>query len=74
MTTQTETKKGNKPSHTLYTKSYVDGQSKLVKVGVAWQHSKGNGFNISINDMVAFENKEKQEPSSKHKSKQQPQP
>ena len=70
-TTKQETKKGNKPTHTLYTKSYVDGSSKLVKVGVAWKHSKGDGFNISLNDIVAFENKEKLETSSNPKSNNQ---
>ena len=44
------------PTHILYINSYVDGKPRKVKVGAAWQHSKGNGFNIALNDMVAFEN------------------
>ena len=44
------------PTHILYINSYVDGKARKVKVGAAWQHSKGNGFNITLNDMVAFEN------------------
>ena len=56
---QTETKKSNPPTHTIYVESYINNQPLKVKVGVAWQHSKGNGFNISLNKMVAFENKPK---------------
>lgn len=70
---ETETK-GKKPTHTLYTNSYVDNNPKLVKVGVAWKHSKGEGFNIALNDIVAFENKEKDESTSGTSSKNQPKP
>ncbi|MEO1033390.1 MAG: hypothetical protein AAFX55_18525 [Bacteroidota bacterium] len=62
MTTQTKPK-GKNPTHTLYVKSYIDGNSVNVKAGVAWKHSKGDGFNISLNDMVVFENKPREEGS-----------
>jgi hypothetical protein len=58
---QNDQKKGNKPTHTVYTKTYIDGNAVNVRIGVAWKHSKGNGFNISLNDMVVFENKPKEE-------------
>lgn len=60
-----EPKKGNKPTHNVYAKAYVNGQKLNVKIGGAWKHSKGNGFNISLNDMVVFENTPKSKPQSK---------
>jgi len=59
-----QTKKGKSPTHTLYVKSYIDGNPVNVKAGVAWKHSKGDGFNLSLNDMVAFENKPKTDNSN----------
>ena len=70
MTDQTqnqESKKGNRPTHSVYAKAYVNGQKLNVKIGGAWKHSKGTGFNISLNDMVIFENtpKPKAKPETK---------
>ena len=60
-TTQSSNPKGNPPTHTIYVNSYVNKQPIKVRVGVAWKHSKGGGFNISFDNMVAFENKQKSE-------------
>ncbi len=60
MTDKTE-KKGRKPTHTVFVETYIQGKSHNVKVGAAWKHSKGGGFNISLNNMVVFENKTKGE-------------
>jgi hypothetical protein len=54
-------KSGKLPTHILYMDAYVDNKPRKVKVGAAWQHSKGGGFNIALNDIVAFENKAKDE-------------
>jgi hypothetical protein len=66
MTLQTQNfeKKGNQPTHGVYIKTYVSGSPVNVRVGVAWKHSKGSGFNISLNDMVVFENKPKPDAKS----------
>ncbi|MEM6721122.1 MAG: hypothetical protein AAF611_17465 [Bacteroidota bacterium] len=68
MTKQThnnELKTGNKPTHFVYAKAYINGQKLNVKIGAAWKHSKGNGFNISLDDMVVFENTPKSEVEAK---------
>ncbi len=52
-------KKGNKPTHTLYVTNYINGNPIQARIGVAWKHDKGNGFNISLDNIVAFENKSK---------------
>ena len=72
-TNETETK-SKQPTHTLYTNTYVDNTPKLVRVGVAWKHSKGEGFNIALNDMVAFANKDKAETNTAQSPKDQPKP
>ncbi|MGB5943283.1 MAG: hypothetical protein WBG71_10405 [Leeuwenhoekiella sp.] len=60
------------PTHTLFINQRFDGNLIRVKAGVAWKHSKGDGLNISLNDMVAFENKE--EVKSSNSAKKQPKP
>ena len=52
----------------------MDNTPKLVRVGVAWKHSKGEGFNIALNDMVAFANKDKAETNTAQSPKDQPKP
>jgi hypothetical protein len=50
---------GKKPTHIIYAKAYISKQPVNVRVGVAWKHSKGDGFNIQLDQMVAFVNKPK---------------
>ena len=61
MTEQTQNNDTKKqPTHTLYVTNYVNGSPVRLRVGVAWKHSKGNGLNIALDNIVAFENKEKE--------------
>ena len=48
------------PTHTLFVTNYVNGSPIRLRVGVAWKHQKGNGFNIALDNLVAFENKERE--------------
>ena len=57
-------KKGNKPTHILYVTNYSNGKPVQNRVGVAWKHEKGNGLNISLDSIVAFENKPKDQPTT----------
>jgi len=57
-TTQNTLDKDTTPTHKVFVNAYMNGQPIKVKVGVAWKHSKGNGFNISLDNMVVFENKD----------------
>jgi len=57
-TTKNPNSTGKKPTHTLYGSTYINGSQVKVRVGVAWQHDKGNGFNISLDNMVMFENRD----------------
>jgi hypothetical protein len=68
--TNQNSSKGKQPTHILYMDAYVDNKPRKVKVGAAWQHSKGGGFNIALNDIVAFENKAKDETTSPTNSAQ----
>ncbi len=49
-----------KPTHTLFATNSVNGNMVRLRVGVAWKHKKGNGFNIALDNLVAFENKVKE--------------
>ena len=70
---KTDSNSDKHPTHTLFINQRFDGNLIRVKAGVAWKHSKGDGFNISLNDMVAFENKE--EPATtKAEKKASPKP
>jgi hypothetical protein len=49
----TEEKKGNKPSHTAYTvqdfkKSTGEPDSTWLKIGAAWLHKDGKGFDVKL--------------------------
>ncbi|WP_303316857.1 hypothetical protein Q4Q34_08615 [Flavivirga abyssicola] len=59
-TKQTQ-KKGKRPTHTVFVETRIHGKPHNIKIGAAWKHSKGDGFNISLNNMVVFENKAKDE-------------
>jgi hypothetical protein len=72
--TNTQPSKDKRPTHTVFAKTYIDGSQHNIKIGVAWKHSKGDGFNISLNDMVAFENKGKAETNPAQSPKNQPKP
>ena len=52
---------GKKPTHTLYATQSINGSQVRVRVGVAWRHNKGTGLNIALDNLVAFENKPKDE-------------
>ncbi len=70
MTTQTkkqtkEGEKGKRPTHTLFVTNYVNGSPIRLRIGAAWKHEKGNGFNIALDDIVAFENKPKEDGQTK---------
>ena len=54
-------KKGKAPTHTLFVTNTINGSTVRLRVGVAWKHEKGNGFNIALDNFVAFENKPKDE-------------
>lgn len=58
---QEKSTESKKPTHTIYAKTYINGNPINVRVGAAWKHSKGTGFNIQIDQMVAFENKPKED-------------
>jgi len=62
-TTQNIADKDKTPTHKVFVNAYINSQPVKVKVGVAWKHSKGDGFNISLDNMVAFENKDISEKS-----------
>ncbi len=50
--------KDKTPTHKVFVNAYMNGSPVKVKVGVAWKHTKGNGFNISLDNMVVFENRD----------------
>ena len=56
-----DSNKGKKPTHIIYSNTTINGVQKLIRVGAAWKHIKGNGLNISLDSLVAFENKPKPE-------------
>lgn len=66
MTDKTNEKKSKYPTHTLFATNNVNGKLIQLRVGVAWKHEKGNGFNISLDNIVAFENKPKDENQSQY--------
>lgn len=49
-----------RPTHTLFVSVKIGEQNTLIKVGAAWKHKTGNGLNISLDKLVAFENKNKE--------------
>jgi len=46
-----------RPTHTLFASQTIDGKEVKIRVGVAWKHKKGDGFNIALDNLVAFANK-----------------
>lgn len=70
--TKTSETKGKHPTHTLFVTNYLNGSPIRLRIGAAWKHEKGNGFNISLDDIVAFENKPKDENSSNAKPQLKP--
>ena len=62
---QTETpfksEEDKKPSHTLYATQTLNGNKVRVRVGVAWKHNTGHGFNIALDNLVAFANTPKED-------------
>jgi len=52
MTDATETAKSKAPTHLVYQiRAYKNGgeaRSNWTKIGVAWAHKKGQGFNIQL--------------------------
>jgi hypothetical protein len=38
----------NKPTHIAWHVTERNGQSYWTRIGVAWQHKDGNGFNVEI--------------------------
>jgi hypothetical protein len=64
MNTETyQSTEDKKPTHTLFATQTVNGKTTRVRVGVAWKHKKGDGFNVSIDNLVAFANKQDDEQS-----------
>tara|TARA_R100000697_G_C5347402_1_gene170820 strand:- start:326 stop:529 length:204 start_codon:yes stop_codon:yes gene_type:complete len=62
MNTETNQSTENKrPTHTLFASQTIDGQEVKIRVGVAWKHKKGDGFNIALDNLVAFTNKKSDE-------------
>tara|TARA_B100001250_G_scaffold371975_1_gene357126 strand:+ start:765 stop:968 length:204 start_codon:yes stop_codon:yes gene_type:complete len=62
MTTEERTNQpSKKPTHTVFANTYINGRPVNIRVGAAWKHSKGSGFNISLDSLVAFENKPNEE-------------
>ena len=58
MNTETnQSTENKKPTHTLFATQTVNGQTTRIRVGVAWKHNKGDGFNIALDNLVAFANK-----------------
>jgi len=57
--------KDKNPTHAIYVTRKRGNEIDYITVGVAWKHQKGDGFNISLNRMVAFpldKNGEKPQP------------
>lgn len=51
MTTQNETAKGKQvPAFYLFETAEVDGKKEYKRVGAAFRHGKGNGYNVVINN------------------------
>lgn len=52
MTTPTETN-AKAPTHTIYVVETIEDSSRSEwhKVGVAWEHTAGDGLNLSINSL-----------------------
>lgn len=39
----------NQPSHNVYTNIGGHDNKVKIKIGAAWKHTKGDGFNIQLN-------------------------
>jgi hypothetical protein len=51
MTTKNETTKGKQaPAFYIFDTIEVDGKKEYKRVGAAFKHGKGNGYNVVIND------------------------
>jgi hypothetical protein len=44
----TETRKRNRPSHTLWMVEGAGDKADWTEIGALWKHSKGDGFNLSL--------------------------
>jgi hypothetical protein len=44
----TETRKPNRPSHTLWMVEGEGEKAVRTEIGALWKHSKGDGFNLSL--------------------------
>lgn len=50
-----------RPTHTLFATQTIEGQEVKIRVGVAWKHKKGEGFNVALDNLVAFANKKSEQ-------------
>lgn len=57
-TPQTETN-GKKPTHTLYVKSDVFSSPFNIKLAAMWEHSKGEGLNFGMEELILHIDKDK---------------
>jgi hypothetical protein len=44
----TDTRKPNRPSHTLWMVEGEGDKADWTEIGALWKHSKGDGFNLSL--------------------------
>lgn len=59
-----QTTEDKRPTHTLFASQNINGEEVKIRVGVAWKHNKGDGFNIALDNLVAFANKKNPEAPS----------
>jgi hypothetical protein len=54
--TNAETQTGKSPTHIAYVVRESKGKSFWTRIGAAWPHKDGNGFNLQI-EVVPFDGK-----------------